>query len=80
MKNTFVRKGLDSLSINYSDDLITGGSDNDIIDGGDGNDTLVVNGLSTNYIVLYVDTCFCTLSIKDIDCGRHTCDFNYVNR
>jgi large subunit ribosomal protein L10 len=26
MKNTFVRKGLDSLSINYSDDLITGGN------------------------------------------------------
>jgi Ca2+-binding RTX toxin-like protein len=55
--------GQDTLYGGEGDDQITGGSDNDIIDGGDGNDTLVVNGLSTNYIVLY-DTSAQSYSIE----------------
>ena len=45
--------GNDILFGGEGDDQIEGGAGNDVIDGGSENDTLLVNGLSNNYLVLY---------------------------
>ena len=48
--------GDDTLWGGAGNDFLTGGFGNDSIEGGDGNDTLAVNGLATNYTILYDST------------------------
>jgi Ca2+-binding RTX toxin-like protein len=48
--------GNDILFGGEGDDQIEGGAGNDVIDGGSENDTLLVSGLSNNYLVLYDDS------------------------
>jgi Ca2+-binding RTX toxin-like protein len=45
--------GTDTLIGGAGNDFLTGGSGDDSIEGGDGNDTLIVSGLSYDYIVKY---------------------------
>ena len=48
--------GEDTLLGGAGNDYLTGGSGNDSIEGGDGLDTLVLNGIATNYAILFDST------------------------